>query len=123
MDKLPKRILIADDDEGIVHSLSMILESMGYEVFCILNGDKVISAVKTLPDLILLDIWISGVDGREICRKIRSDPATRAIPVLMISASEENQQSALDAGASDFLGKPFELKVLRQKVTTLLLKL
>lgn len=120
MDVFKKKILIADDDEGIVDSLSLILEILGYEVYSTLEGNKVVEAIKNRPDLLLLDIWMSGVDGRDICRLIKSNAATKDIPVLMISASRDNMQSALDSGANDFLGKPFDMRVIREKISALL---
>lgn len=111
-----KRILIADDDAGIVDSISMMLEIMGYDVDFTYDGAKVADAMQTHPDLVLLDIWMSGYDGREICKKLKSNTQTKDIPVLMISASRDVKQSALDAGADDFLEKPFEMNTLMMKV-------
>ncbi|MFC3560739.1 response regulator [Pedobacter jamesrossensis] len=115
-----KRILIADDDEGIVDAVTMILQVMGYEVDFTYDGGAVLDAVKNKPDLILLDIWMSGHDGRDICKQLKSDPIYKEIPILMISASRDIKQSALDAGANDFMEKPFEMDSLLNKVTHLL---
>ncbi|RNL50149.1 response regulator [Pedobacter jejuensis] len=115
-----KRILIADDDEGIVDAVTMILQVMGYEVDYTYDGGAVLESVKKKPDLILLDIWMSGHDGRDICRQLKSDPEFKEIPILMISASRDIKQSALDAGANDFMEKPFEMDSLLNKVTHLL---
>ncbi|WP_316808445.1 PleD family two-component system response regulator [Pedobacter agri] len=115
-----KKILIADDDEGIVDAVTMILEVMGYEVAYTYDGGAVIDAVKDRPDLILLDIWMSGHDGRDICRQLKGDPQYQEIPILMISASRDIRQSALDAGANDFMEKPFEMDSLLDKVDFLL---
>ncbi len=117
---IPKTILIADDDEAIVDSLSMMLEVMGYNVNYTFDGTLVLHAIKNKPDLLLLDIWMSGVDGRDVCRELKSNPETKNIPVLMISASREIKQSALDSGADDFLGKPFEMKTLNDKIKALI---
>ncbi|GGI28723.1 response regulator [Pedobacter mendelii] len=115
-----KRILIADDDEGIVDAVTMILQVMGYEVDFTYDGGAVIDAVKNKPDLILLDIWMSGHDSRDICKQLKNDPIFKEIPILMISASRDIKQSALDAGANDFMEKPFEMDSLLNKVTHLL---
>ena len=115
-----KRILIADDDEGIVDAVTLILQVMGYEVDFTYDGGAVIDAVKKRPDLILLDIWMSGHDGRDICKQLKNDPEFKEIPILMISASRDIRQSALDAGANDFMEKPFEMDSLLNKVTHLL---
>lgn len=115
-----KKILIADDDEGIVDAVKMILEVMGYYVEFTYDGGTVIEAVKSKPDLILLDIWMSGHDGRDICKQLKTDPDYKDIPILMISASKDIGQSALDAGANDFMEKPFEMDTLLTRVNQLL---
>ena len=115
-----KKLLLADDDEAIVDATTIMLEMMGYEVMQTLDGSKVIDIVKNSPDLILLDIWMSGIDGRDVCKELKSNPETKDIPVLMISASRDIRQSALEAGANDFLEKPFEMNDLLAKVETLL---
>lgn len=120
MSVIQKRILIADDDEAIVDSTSLMLEIMGYNVSQNLDGTAVSAAVNLHPDLILLDIWMSGVDGRDICRELKSNSATKEIPVLMISASREVRQSALDSGANDFLEKPFEMELLLSTIASLI---
>ncbi len=108
--KDPKtKILLADDDEGIVDSITMMLEIVGYQVSSTYDGDKVIPGLQESPDLVILDTWMSGVDGREVCKAIKSNPATSHIPVLMISASHEIKESALAVGADQFISKPFEM--------------
>ena len=111
-----KKVMIADDDPGIVDSLSMMLEFEGYEVSSTLNGASLLEMDSNLPDLLLLDIWMSGVDGRDICKKLKQQPHTSRLPILMISASKDIQRSAIDAGADDFLAKPFEMDELLQKI-------
>ncbi|QXU41892.1 PleD family two-component system response regulator [Pedobacter sp. D749] len=115
-----KKIFIADDDEGIVDAVTMILEVMGYDVEFTYDGGAVIDAVKNKPDLIMLDIWMSGYDGRDICRQLKNNPEFSKIPILMISASRDIRQSAIDAGANDFMEKPFEMDSLLNKVEVLL---
>jgi CheY-like chemotaxis protein len=107
-----KKILIADDDESIVDATAMMLEVMGYEVSYTLDGRQVPALVRNKPDLLLLDIWMSGVDGRDVCRTLKSDPETSDVPVLMISASRDIEASALACGANGFLPKPFEMDEL-----------
>lgn len=115
-----RKIFIADDDEGIVDSTSMMLEVLGYEVTYTLDGALVPDAILNKPDLLLLDIWMSGIDGRDICRQIKANPATKDIPVLMISASRDVRESALASGADDFLEKPFEMNHLKRKIEDLI---
>jgi DNA-binding response OmpR family regulator len=115
MDKL-KRVMIADDDPGILDAVGIMLEFEGYEVSTTLNGATLLDIENELPDLVLLDIWMSGVDGRDICRQLKQMEKTSKIPVLMISASKDIEQSALESGADDFLAKPFEMDDLLQKI-------
>lgn len=115
-----KKIFIADDDEAIVDATSMMLEMVGYEVSYTLNGAAIQLAAENKPDLILLDIWMSGIDGRDVCRIIKATPQTKDIPVLMISASRHIRESALASGADDFLAKPFEMAVLLEKIDHLI---
>ncbi|MES2266568.1 MAG: response regulator transcription factor [Bacteroidota bacterium] len=116
---MSKKIMIADDDPGIVDAVEMILEFEGYDVTTTVDGATVLDMKEQLPDLLLLDIWMSGEDGRDICRQLKSEPLTKNIPVLMISASREIAPSALAAGADDFLAKPFEMDELLKKIEKL----
>ncbi|MET1055742.1 MAG: response regulator [Pedobacter sp.] len=115
-----KKIFIADDDEAIVDATAMMLEMAGYEVRHTLNGATVQNDVLNRPDLVLLDIWMSGIDGRDVCRMLKADPATLDIPVLMISAGRDIKESALASGANDFLAKPFDMDDLLEKVAKLI---
>ena len=112
--------MIADDDPGIVDAVEMILEFEGYQVSSTVNGATVLDMKEELPDLLLLDIWMSGQDGREICRKLKATPSTKGIPVIMISASRDIADSAMASGADDFLAKPFEMHELLGKIEKLL---
>jgi len=116
---MPKRILIADDDPGIVDAVEMILDFHGYDVSSTYNGTDVLSLKGNHPDVLLLDIWMSGCDGRDICRELKAKEATRSIPVLMISASKDIKQSAIDSGADDFIAKPFDMDELLLKIEIL----
>ena len=113
---LKKKILIADDDADILFVLKMMLELKGYEVELAAEGDQVIALSANQPQLILLDIWMGNYDGREICQQLKNNPATSNIPIILISASREIEQSAKDAGANDFVAKPFEQHDLLQKI-------
>ena len=119
MTQSPKKIMIADDDPGIVDAIEMLLEFEGYEVTSTVNGAAVLEMKEKLPDLLLLDIWMSGEDGRDICKKFKQVDITRNIPVIMISASRDVKESAMAAGADDFLAKPFEMNELLAKIRSL----
>jgi CheY-like chemotaxis protein len=111
-----KKILAADDDEEILDVLSIILGSEGYDVTTLVNADEVMAISGDLPDLILLDIWMSGVDGRQICGLLKSRRDTRHIPVILVSANSDIIDIAKDAGADDFICKPFDMHELLVKV-------
>lgn len=105
---MAKKILVADDDPAIVDAVKMMLELHGYEVDTTVDGETIYKMKKNYPDILLLDIWMSGQDGRKICKSIKKDPFTKNIPVIMISASKDVRNSAKEAGADDFIEKPFE---------------
>lgn len=109
--------MIADDDPGIVDAVKMMLEFEVYEVSSTLDGSTLLELQGDFPDLFLLDIWMSGVDGRDICSELKKRGRTRDIPVIMISASTNLARSAREAGADDFLEKPFNMNELINKIT------
>lgn len=119
MSRKHKKIMIADDDPGIVDAVEMLLEFEGYEVTSTINGSTVLDMKDELPDLLLLDIWMSGSDGRDICKKLKHEVITKNIPVIMISASKDIKESAMASGADDFLAKPFEITELLSKIERL----
>lgn len=111
--------MIADDDPGIVDAIEMLLEFEGYQVTSTVDGADVLDLKDSLPDLLLLDIWMSGEDGRDICKKLKLQDTTKNLPVIMISASRDIKESAMAAGADDFLAKPFEMNELLNKIKKL----
>jgi CheY-like chemotaxis protein len=111
-----KKILLVDDDPAILDSVSLLLEFEGYQVVATSNTSDLLTMETDLPDLLLLDIWMSGTDGIDICKQLKQKPATKDIPIVLISASREIEKSAKAAGANDFLSKPFEVDDLIQKV-------
>jgi DNA-binding response OmpR family regulator len=115
MEKL-KRVMIADDDHAIVDAVMAMLEFGGYDVGFTYNGATILEMKEDLPDLILLDIWMSGTDGRDVCKLLKQQESTKNIPVIMISASTDLEKSAKDAGANDFLEKPFDMDELFEKI-------
>lgn len=112
-----KKVLVVDDDEGILAAFDAMLEAEGYAVDTFSRAESLQSLDKhSLPDLILLDVLLSGTDGREVCKALKSDPLTKAIPIIMISAHPGAGQSIKKAGADDYLAKPFEMDVLLNKI-------
>ncbi len=115
-DILKKRVFIADDDPGIVDSLKFMLDEEGYSVITNKSDDYIPEIIELQPDLLLLDIWMSGLDGREMCRTLKKQINTKDIPIIMISANKDTGQFAKDAGADDFIEKPFDMQELLEKV-------
>lgn len=113
---MKKRILIVDDEAGITESLSFFLDSEGYEVTTMRDGKGVRTLSRNAPDLILLDILLSGDDGREICKYLKSKDKTRSIPVILMSAHPNLGRTVEESGANDFLAKPFDIDELLRKI-------
>lgn len=114
---MQKKILAVDDDIFILDALTELLTYSGYEVETTPNGEDVFKIIdKYVPDLILLDIMLAGLDGRDICKKIKTDQGTQNIPVIMISATPAVSQTIKDFGANDFVAKPFDIFQLLNKI-------
>ena len=106
-----KKILAVDDDSDILDVIKIILEDEGYEVTTLIDGRKVFEVIdENQPDLILLDVMLGGLDGRDICKALKSHSIFKNIPVVMISASHNLDKSLLSPGSpNDFLAKPFDI--------------
>ena len=111
-----KRILIADDNAGIVEAVKMMLEDEGYTVDTALSSTEVKHLCENLPAVLVLDIWMAGEDGRDLCKYLKGREMTRHVPIILFSASRDVQQIAQEVGADDFLLKPFDIDELLNKV-------
>jgi len=105
------RVLVVDDDKVIQQLLEVNLELEGYEVVKASNGEEALKMVQDIrPDLILLDVMMPKLDGREVCRRIKSDPLTAETPIIFLSARAQDMDvnSGLELGASAYITKPFD---------------
>jgi DNA-binding response OmpR family regulator len=113
---MKKRILVIDDSEAILDVVKIALELVGCEVYTSLTSLGLQRMEPTLPDLILLDVLLSGESGEEICLRLKNDARTSHIPVILLSAHAGLQAAVERCSADDFLVKPFRLTELREKV-------
>lgn len=113
-----KKLLVVDDEQDILEFLKVILEEEGYTVV-ISDKDDYLGGLDNdiPPDLILLDMLLSGKDGREIVKYLKMNEKTKHIPVIMFSAHPDAQEATRRAGADDFVAKPFEIDQLLNKIT------
>ena len=109
---MTQKILVVDDDESILEVIQIVLEGEGYFVQASLNGECFQTITENLPHLILLDVLLSGEDGREICKRLKSDAQTARVPIIMLTAHSDASKLADTSGADDFLEKPFDVDVL-----------
>lgn len=112
-----KKILVVDDEPDILEFLETILQEEGYTVVTTDKGECLEKLHDgSLPDLILLDVLLSGNDGREIVKHLKRQEETKHIPVIMFSAHPSAEQTAVKAGAEDFVAKPFDINFLLRKI-------
>lgn len=120
MNQVKKKIMVADDDPGILDVLNIMLAEIGgYDVTTTSNGQSVMDLKDNYPDLFLLDLWMSGIDGREVCEHLKSNEQTKHIPVIIFSANRDVKTIAESVGADDHLTKPFQMNDLLEKVKKL----
>ena len=117
------RVLIIEDERGLTQSLSWYFNREGYETHVAHDGQEGLRKAQTmLPDVVLLDIMLPGMNGLDVCRELRAGEKTREIPIIMITAKSEetDQVVGYSLGADDYVAKPFSNKILLHKVKALL---
>lgn len=107
-----KKIVVVDDNPAILDAIRIMLEEDGYIVETTQDGATVTvqNTSGSLPDLFLIDIWMSGMDGREICKFLKGSEASKRIPIIMVSATKDVERISKDAGADDYISKPFQME-------------
>lgn len=116
-------ILVVDDERDLVELLTVNLEAVGYRTIQANNGDEALAkATDAIPDLILLDLMMPGIPGTEVARRLKTNPRTSKIPIVMLTAraAESDQVVGLSIGADDYITKPFSMKILKARVEAIL---
>ncbi|GLZ30139.1 hypothetical protein Lesp02_23290 [Lentzea sp. NBRC 105346] len=116
-------VVVAEDDADIRDLLVFKLTQGGFDVTAVGDGSSALSAIADVePDLVILDVMMPGVSGLEVCRRLRSDPSTEDLPVVMLTARarEDDIETGFGVGADDYLTKPFSPNELIHRVHTLL---
>ncbi|OKS86244.1 response regulator [Mucilaginibacter polytrichastri] len=112
-----KKILICDDDEGILDMLEIVLEDYGYNAISVRNSLDLYDVIeREQPDLLLLDLWMPVLSGDQVLKTVRKNPQIAELPVIVISASRDGEKIAVNAGATAFMAKPFDMDNLIQKI-------
>lgn len=118
-----ERILVVDDEEDILELIRHNLSKEGYDIICAQSGEDALkSAVRTAFDLMILDLMLPGVDGLEVAKRLKGDPDTRHIPIIMLTAKGEEADvvTGLELGADDYITKPFSPRVLLARIKAVL---
>jgi two-component system phosphate regulon response regulator PhoB len=118
-----RTILAVDDEEDILELVDYNLSKEGYDVVCVTSGEKALEAARTdKPNLILLDLMLPGLDGLDVCKRLKADPLTADIPIVILTAKGEETDIVLglELGAEDYVTKPFNPKVLVARVRAVL---
>jgi len=117
---MKKKIMIVDDEEGIIELLTAILEEEGYEVITAMDGKECLEKLKKVkPDLILLDMMMPGMSGREVCEKIRKNPKTKNLKIVFLTVarfSEMGKDVLKKLNVLDYITKPFDNKDLIRRI-------
>jgi len=117
------KVLVIDDEENIIEFIRLGLRYEGFQVESAPDGEQgIIAAQRINPDLIILDLMLPGIDGLEVCRRLRSNPTTKDIPILMLTAKDEvrDRIAGLRTGADDYLTKPFDFDEMLERIRAIL---
>jgi len=118
---MTEKVLVVDDERQIRDLLGEFLEREGYEVFLASAGEEAIElAERKIPHAILLDVKMPGIDGIEVCKRLKAESRTQFIPVIMITGYVDDKMVAIESGADDFVNKPIDLVELAVRVKSIL---
>jgi len=116
-------ILVVDDEPDLLELVHYTLTRVGYHVACVRSGEGALIQIQSqLPDLLVLDVMLPGMDGLELCQRLKKDPQTAVLPILMLTARGEDADvvAGLELGADDYLTKPFSPRVLLARIKAVL---
>lgn len=114
-----EHIFVVDDEEDILRLVDYNLSKEGYRVTCVETGEQALTQARMIaPDLIVLDLMLPGIDGLDVCKRLKMDSSTRRIPIIMLTAKGEEADivTGLELGADDYITKPFSPRVLIARV-------
>ncbi|MCP4652261.1 MAG: response regulator [Candidatus Omnitrophica bacterium] len=117
-----KKVVVIEDECDLAMMTQARLESSGYEVFVVSDGEEGVKKVQQeLPSIVLLDIVMPKLDGHQVCTALKSDPSTKDIPIIILTASgkKDTEERCLDQGADYFMRKPFDSQQLLEKIKEL----
>jgi DNA-binding response OmpR family regulator len=118
---MSEKILVADDEQEIRNLLDHFLKGQGYEVVLASDGNQALKlAAEENPQVIILDIKMPGLDGLEVCKRLKEKEQTKLIPVIVITGFRDNKMAALNIGADDFVNKPFDMAEISSRVKSAL---
>ncbi len=117
---MPKKIMVVDDEESVLELLKAVLENDGYDVITASGGEECLEKLKKVkPDLVLLDMMMPGMSGREVCERIRKDPKTKNLKVIFVTVarfSEMGKDTLSKMSVADYITKPFDNNDLIKRV-------
>ncbi len=117
------KVLVVDDEDNIIELIRLGLRYEGFQVEVASDGEQGITLAQRInPDLVILDVMMPGIDGLEVCRRLRSNPTTSDVPILMLTAKDEvsDRILGLQTGADDYLTKPFDFYELLERIRAIL---
>ncbi len=122
-EKQQLKVLVVDDEDNIIELIRLGLRYEGFQVEVASDGEQGITMAQRInPDLVILDVMMPGIDGLEVCRRLRANPTTQDVPILMLTAKDEvgDRILGLQTGADDYLTKPFDFYELLERIKAIL---
>lgn len=114
---MDKRVIVVEDEDNVRETIELLLTNVGFIVKSSATGNNILEIVHEFnPDIILLDVMLDGLDGRDICRSIKENSVTSHIPVIMLSGVPDIYNAILDVGANDVISKPFDETTLLNRI-------